>query len=109
MVTAIVTKSGVEYRELTASEVAELEAQRLADFEASWLHKARPIRVGMSDSDYIALLIDYPQFAIIRQEQAIPVESQLGFNYIYLEELFPEDRALFEYFGGENCIELYNA
>ena len=107
MKAAIVTSEGVEYRELTSEEVAAIEAQRLADFEASWLHKARPIRVGISDSDYISLLIDYPQFALIRQERAIPVESQLGFNYIYLEELFPEDRALFEYFGGENCIESY--
>ena len=95
------------YIDFTAVEIAAIEAQRLAEFEASWLHKARPIRVGISDSDYIALLIDYPQFALIRQEQAIPVESQLGFNYIYLEELFPEDRALFEYFGGSNSIESY--
>lgn len=107
MKTAIVTTAGAEYRELTLEELANFEAQRLADFEASWLHKNRIIRVGISDSDYIALLIDYPQFALIRQERAIPVESQLGFNYIYLEELFPEDRALFEYFGGSNSIESY--
>lgn len=109
MKTAIVTTSGVEYRELTQEEILELEAQRLADYSASWLHKDRAIRVGMSDSDYIALLIDYPQFALIRQERSIPVESQMGMNYIYLEELFAEDKALFEYFGGANCIELYNA
>lgn len=109
MLKGVTTETGFRYIEMTPEEVAELEAQRLADFEASWLHKDRKIRVGMSDSDYIALLIDYPQFALIRQERAIPVETQLGLNYLYLEELYVEDRALFEYFGGANCIELYNA
>ena len=107
MKTATVTINGVNYRELTAEEIAVIELQRLADYEALWLHKDRPIRVGMSDSDYIALLIDYPHFALIRMGKSIPVESQMGMNYIYLEELFYEDKLLFEYFGCPTCIEEY--
>lgn len=90
---------GVDYVELTPEEFSAIEAQRLADFEASWLHKERPIRVGMSDSDYIAMLIDYPQFAMIRFNEQIPVEAQLEGNYLYLQYINEEDRQLFEYFG----------
>ena len=95
MVTAIVSKDGVVYMELTAIEVAAIEAQRLADFEASWKHKDRPVRVLLSDANYLALLIDYPQFA----NEQIPVEAQFGDNYLYLQYINEEDRQLFEYFG----------
>ena len=87
------------YIELTSEELSELEAQRLADFEASWLHKSRPVRVLLSDADYIALLIDYPEFAMIQFNEQIPVEAQLGVNYLYLQYITEEDRQLFEYFG----------
>lgn len=107
MLKGITTERGFKYIEMTAEEVAELEAQRLAEFEASWLHKARPIRVGMSDSDYISLLIDYPEFAMIRFNEQIPVEAQLEGNYLYLQYINDEDRQLFEYFGA--TIENYTA
>ena len=73
-----------------------------------WIHEDKPLRVFLSDSDYVALLIDYPQFAMIRFERKIPVELQNGCNYLYLEYIIEEDRALFEYFGGKNCIEIYS-
>ena len=85
--------------ELTQSEIALIEAQRLADFEESWLHKDRPVRVLLSDANYLALLIDYPEFAMIRFNEQIPVEAQLEGNYLYLQYINDEDRQLFEYFG----------
>ena len=107
MVTAIVTSGGVEYRELTPEELAEIEAQRLAEIEAEWLHKDRPVRVLLSDANYLALLIDYPEFAMIRFNEKIPVEAQLDVNYLYLQYINEEDRQLFEYFGA--TIETYTA
>ena len=84
---------------MTPEEVAELEAQRLADFEASWLHKDRPVRVLLSDANYLALLIDYPEFAMIRFNEQIPVEAHQEGNYLYLQYINEEDRQLFAYFG----------
>lgn len=104
---AITTIDGVKYIPLTEVELAAFEAQRLAELEASWLYKARPIRVGISDSDYLALLIDYPQFAMIRFNEQIPVEAQSEGNYLYLQYINDEDRQLFEYFGA--TIENYTA
>ena len=98
-------KGEVVYIELTLSELAAIEAQRLADFEASWLHKDRPFRVLLSDANYLALLIDYPEFAMIRFNEQIPVESQQDGNYLYLQYINDEDRQLFEYFGA--TIENY--
>lgn len=105
MKTAIVTSEGVEYRELTAEEISELEAQRLAEYVDSWRHKDRPVRVLLSDSNYLALLIDYPQFAMIRFNEQIPVEEQQEGNYLYLQYINPDDEALFAYFGA--TIETY--
>ena len=93
------------FRELTPSELAEIEAQRLAEHEASWLHKDRLVRVLLSDANYLALLIDYPEFAMIRFNEQIPVEAQLEGNYLYLQYINEEDRQLFEYFGA--TIEQY--
>ena len=95
----------VVYIEMTQGEIALIEAQRLADFEASWLHKDRPVRVLLSDANYLALLIDYPQFAMIRFNEQIPVEVQQDGNYLYLQYINEEDRQLFEYFGA--IIENY--
>ena len=92
-------KGEVVYIEMTTEEVAELEAQRLADFEASWLHKDRPFRVLLSDANYLALLIDYPEFSMIRFNEQIPVEAQQDGNCLYLQYINEEDRQLFEYFG----------
>ena len=102
---AITTIDGVKYIPLTEVELAAIEAQRLAEFEASWRHKDRPVRVLLSDSNYLALLIDYPQFAMIRFNEQIPVEAQLEGNYLYLQYINDEDRHLFEYFGA--TIETY--
>ena len=107
MKTAIVTSEGVEYRELTQSEIALIEANRLADFEASWIHKDMPVRVLLSDANYLAFLIDYPEFAMIRFNEQIPVEAQQEGNYLYLQYINEEDRQLFEYFGA--TIENYTA
>ena len=107
MVTAIVTSNGVVYRELTAIEEAAIETQRLAEIEASWLHKDRPVRAFLLDSDYVSLLIDYPEFAMIRFNEKIPVEAQQDGNYLYLQYINEEDRQLFEYFGA--IIENYTA
>ena len=97
----------VAYIEMTQGEIALIEAQRLADFEASWMHKARPVRVLLSDANYLALLIDYPEFAMIRFNEQIPVEAQQEDNYLYLQYINDEDRLLFEYFGA--TIENYTA
>ena len=97
----------IEIVQLTQSEIALIEAQRLADFEASWLHKDRPVRVLLSDANYLALLIDYPEFAMIRFHEQIPVEAQSEGNYLYLQYINDEDRQLFEYFGA--TIENYAA
>ena len=107
MKTAIVTVGGVEYRDFTPSEIALIEANRLADFEASWIHKDMPVRVLLSDANYLALLIDYPEFAMIRFNEQIPVEAQQEGNYLYLQYINEEDRQLFEYFGA--TIENYTA
>ncbi len=104
---AITTATGLNYIELTQSEIAAIEAQRLADFEASWLHKDRPVRVLLSDANYLSLLIDYPQFAMIRFNEQIQVEAQLEGNYLYLQYINDEDRQLFEYFGA--IIENYTS
>lgn len=98
-------KGEVVYIDMTPYEVAELEAQRLDEFEASWLHKDRPVRVLLSDANYLALLIDYPQFAMIRFNEQIPVEAQQDGNYLYLQFINEDDRLLFEYFGA--IIENY--
>lgn len=104
---AIITDNSIKYIEMTPEEVAAIEAQRLADFEASWLHKDMPVRVLLSDANYLALLIDYPQFSMIRFNEQIPVESQQEGNYLYLQYINEEDRQLFEYFGA--TIENYTA
>ena len=108
MKTATVTSEGVEYIELTSEELAAFEAQRLADYIDSWRHKERHVRVLLSDSDYLALLIDYPEFAMIRFNEQIPVEAKSEGNYLYLQYINDEDRQLFEYFGAtiENYTEL---
>ena len=98
-------KGGIVYIELTLSEIAAIEAQRLADYIASWIHKDRPVRVLLSDSNYLSLLIDYPQFAMIRFNEQIPVEAQSEGNYLYLQYINPDDEALFSYFGA--TIETY--
>lgn len=97
-----------KYRDATNKEIAEFEAQRLADYAASWIHKDRLVRVLLSDANYLALLIDYPEFAMIRFNEQIPVEAQLEGNYLYLQYINDEDRQLFEYFGAtiENYTEL---
>lgn len=100
-------RGGIVYIELTLSEIAAIEAQRLADFETYWLHKDRPVRVLLSDANYLALLIDYPEFAMIRFNEQIPVEAQFEGNYLYLQYIDDEDRRLFEYFGA--TIENYTA
>ena len=108
MLRAITNNKGeVEYVELTQAELAAIDAQRLVDFDASWLHNDRPIRVLLSDANYLALLIDYPEFAMIRFNEQIPVEAQLVGNYLYLQYINEEDRQLFEYFGA--IIENYTA
>ena len=107
MKTAIVTSERVEYRELTQSEIDAIKLQRIADFEASWLHKDRLVRVLLSDANYLALLIDYPEFAMIRFNEKIPVEAQQDGNCLYLQYINEEDRQLFEYFGA--TIENYTA
>ena len=107
MYKGVTTKNGFEYVEMTAAEVAAIEAQRLADYIASWKHKDRPVRVLLSDANYLALLIDYPEFAMIRFDDKIPVESQQDGNYLYLQYINEEDRQLFEYFGA--TIENYTA
>ena len=98
---------GVVYIEVTQEEIAAIEAQRLADYIAYWKHKDRPVRVLLSDANYLALLIDYPEFAMIRQTEQIPVEAQQEGNYLYLQYINDEDRQLFEYFGA--TIENYTA
>ena len=105
MLKGVTTAEGFKYIEMTVEEVADIEAQRLADYEASWKHKDRPVRVLLSDSNYLALLIDYPEFAMIRFNEQIPVEVQLEGNYLYLQYINEEDRQLFEYFGA--IIENY--
>ena len=107
MLIGITTPKGFKYIELTPEEVAELEAQCIADYIASWIHKDRPVRVLLSDSNYLALLIDYPEFAMIRFNEQIPVEAQQEGNYLYLQHINEEDRQLFEYFGA--TIENYTA
>lgn len=102
----VVTKVFTEMP-LTLSELAAIEDQRISDFEASWLHKNRPIRVLLSDANYLALLIDYPEFSMIRFNEKIPVEAQQDVNYLYLQYINDEDRQLFEYFGA--IIENYTA
>ena len=97
----------VVYIEMTQGEIALIEAQRLADFNASWIHKDRLVRVLLSDANYLALLIDYPEFAMIRFNEQIPVEAQLDGNYLYLQYINDEDRQLFEYFGA--TIENYTS
>ena len=99
--------NSIEIVQLTQCEIAAIEAQRLADYIASWLHKDSPVRVFLSDANYLALLIDYPQFAMIRFNEQIPVEAQLEGNYLYLQYINDEDRQLFEYFGA--TIENYTA
>ena len=96
----------VVYIKMTLEEVAAIEAQRLADYIASWKHKDRPIRVLLSDANYLAMLIDYPQFAMIRFSEQIPVEAQQEGNYLYLQYINPDDERLFSYFGAtiENYI-----
>ena len=92
---------------LTEPELAAIESQRIAYIEASWLHKDRPVRVLLSDANYLALLIDYPQFAMIRFNEQIPAEAQLEGNCLYLQYINPDDEALFSYFGA--TIETYTA
>ena len=95
----------VVYIEMTQGEIALIEAQHLADYIASWKHKDRPVRVLLSDANYLALLIDYPQFAMIRFNEQIPVDAQQEGNYLYLQYINEDDRQLFEYFGA--TIEQY--
>ena len=99
--------NSVEVVELTPSEISAIESQLLADYIASWKHKDRPIRVLLSDANYLALLIDYPEFSMIRFNEQIPVEAQQEGNYLYLQYINDEDRLLFEYFGA--TIENYTA
>ena len=99
MYKGITTKNGFEYVEMTTEEIAAIEVQHLADFVSSWKHKDRPVRVLLSDANYLALLIDYPQFAMIRLNEQIPVEAQQEGNCLYLQYINDEDRQLFEYFG----------
>ena len=101
------SNNSIEIVQLTQCEIDELEAQRLAEFEASWMHKDRPVRVLLSDANYLALLIDYPEFAMIRFNEQIPVEAQLEGNCLYLQYINPDDEALFSYFGA--TIENYTA
>lgn len=107
MIKGVTTETGFKYIEMTPEEVAQIEAQRLADYIASWMHKDRPVRVLLSDANYLALLIDYPEFAMIRFNEQIPVEAQIEGNYLYLQYVNDDDRKLFEYFGA--TIENYTA
>lgn len=87
----------------------QLAIEQISNAAAIWAYPNRPIRINLTDEQYVALLIDYPDFGVIRQELSIPVESNnMGGEYLYLEELYSDDRALFEYFGGgSQCIEYY--
>lgn len=100
-------RGGIAYIELTQSEIDAIELQRIADYIDSWSHKDRTVRVLLSDANYLALLIDYPEFAMIRFHEQIPVEAQSEGNYLYLQYINDEDRQLFEYFGA--TIENYTA
>ena len=99
MLKGVTTPTGFKYIEMISQEVAQLEAERLSEYVDGWKHKDRPVRVLLSDANYLALLIDYPQFAMIRFNEQIPVEAQLEGNYLYLQYINDEDRQLFEYFG----------
>lgn len=99
--------NSVEIVELTSEEIAAIEAKVLADFEASWIHKDRHIRVFMSDNDFVALIKIYPPFASYPQENGIPVEEANGGQYLYLNHLFPEHEQMFEMFES-TIIEDYS-
>jgi len=107
MFKGITTERGFRYIEMTADEVAELEAQRLAEFESSWLHKDRCKRVFMSDNDFVSLIKIYPPFASYPQENGIPVEEANGGQHLYLNDLFPEHEQMFGMFES-TIIEDYS-
>lgn len=98
-------KGDVVCIKMTQLEIDAIEAQRLAEYIDSWRHKDRPVRVLLSDANYLALLIDYPEFAMIQFNEQIPVEAQQEGNYLYLQYINEEDRQLFVYFGA--TIENY--
>jgi hypothetical protein len=107
MIKAITNSKGVvDYVEMTAEEETNFFAL-LAINVITWTYPERTIRVSLTDEQYVSMLVDYPEFAVLRQQLGIPVESNnMGGEYLYLEELHDEDRSLFEYFGGgANCIE----
>ena len=93
-------KGGIDYIPLTPEEEAEFLAQ-MAFNVITWTYPERTIRVSLTDEQYVSMLVDYPEFAVLRQKLNIPVEpNNMGGEYLYLEELKPEDEQLFIYFGG---------
>ena len=65
-----------------------------------WLYKDRTTRIFLKDSDYVRMLVDYPQLAVMRQQLDIPIEAKNGGQYLYFQELLPEHKAILESFGG---------
>ena len=60
----------------------------------AWAHERRLIRVFMKNTDYIAMLKIAPELAVMVRDLAIPTEQFDGGEFIYLEYLLPEHKAL---------------
>lgn len=88
----------------TPQEVVSVEERTAlqveADRIAGWLYKDRTIRVFLKDADYVKMLLDYPELAVMRQQLNIPAEAKDGGQYLYFTELLPEHKAILEAFNG---------
>jgi len=66
-----------------------------------WHDETKSIQIIQSNNDCLAMLDEYPEIAVYRKENNIESIRENGFVYVYVNNLFPEHRALFEQFNAE--------
>jgi len=66
-----------------------------------WHDETKSIQIIQSNNDCLVMLDEYPEIAVYRKENNIESIRENGFVYVYVNNLFPEHRALFEQFNAE--------
>ena len=108
----------VVYIEMTQGEIALIEAQRLAEFEASWMHKEKPFRVLIANEtwkDWFVKKRDHADYLELTGQELYPdlmalldiVKSIDNSNivkddqntYVYLDEVFDYNLPIIAKYG----------
>jgi hypothetical protein len=64
-----------------------------------WHEEDKSIQIIQSNNDCLNMLEEYPEVGVFRKQNNIITYRENGFVYVYVNNLFPEHRALFLQFN----------